>query len=178
MTEDYFWGITLSKDNQKEVWDPDVKSGDANESHGLRGEHTLVVKQVVLGPSAKDKEVNVVQAEAMGYKSDVKFPIAVLKGGDQSQAVLDLLFPDPPVTFKLVEGSGPIHLLGNHSVGTGELVGDDEDEDELEDDIDEEDLEDIEETPEKNNIEEKKRKLAQSTNSKPKAKRSKVEDEK
>lgn len=34
----------------------------------------------------------------------------------------------------------------------GELVGDDEDEDELEDDIDEEDLEDIEETPEKNNV--------------------------
>jgi nucleophosmin 3 len=61
--------------------------------------------------------VNVVQAEAMGYKSDIKFPIAVLKGGSQSQAVLDLLFPDPPVTFKLIQGSGPIHLLGNHSVG-------------------------------------------------------------
>lgn len=55
----------------------------------------------------------------MGYKSDIKFPVVVLKGGTgHSQCVLDLLFPDPPVTFKLVKGNGPIHLLGNHSVGS------------------------------------------------------------
>ncbi len=59
-----------------------------------------------------------VEVEAMGYKSDVKYPITVLKGGSQHQSLLDLLFPDPPVTFKLVKGSGPIHLLGNHSVGS------------------------------------------------------------
>ena len=62
--------------------------------------------------------MNVIEAEAMGYRSDVKFPIAVMKSGVQSQAVLDLLFPDPPVTFHLVKGSGPIHLLGNHTVGS------------------------------------------------------------
>lgn len=55
----------------------------------------------------------------MGYKSDIKFPVVVLKGGSgNSQCVLDLLFPDPPVTLKLVKGNGPIHLLGNHSVGS------------------------------------------------------------
>ena len=53
-----------------------------------------------------------------------------------TQTVLDLIFPDPPVTFKFIEGTGTIHLLGNHSVDTGELVGDDEDKDELEDNID------------------------------------------
>lgn len=75
--------------------------------------------QAVLGPEAADGEVNVVEVEAMGYKSDIKFPVVVLKGGaGYSQCVLDLLFPDPPVTFKLVKGSGPIHLLGNHSVGS------------------------------------------------------------
>lgn len=59
----------------------------------------------------------------MGYKSDIKFPVVVLKGGSgHSQCVLDLLFPDPPVTFKLVKGSGPIHLLGNHSVGSMYLL--------------------------------------------------------
>lgn len=59
------------------------------------------------------------EVEAMGYKSDVKFPIAVMKGGGaQSQAVLDLLFPDPPVTFHLSKGSGPVYLLGNHTVGS------------------------------------------------------------
>ena len=47
----------------------------------------------------------------MGYKSDIKFPVVVLKGGTgHSQCVLDLLFPDPPVTFKLVKGNGPIHI--------------------------------------------------------------------
>lgn len=59
-----------------------------------------------------------VEVEAMGYKSDVRYPITVLKGGSQHQSLLDLLFPDPPVTFKLIKGSGPIHLLGNHSVGS------------------------------------------------------------
>lgn len=55
----------------------------------------------------------------MGYKSDIKFPVVVLTGGSgNSQCVLDLLFPDPPVTLKLVKGNGPIHLLGNHSVGS------------------------------------------------------------
>lgn len=75
--------------------------------------------QAVLGPEVPDGEVNVIEVEAMGYKSDIKFPVVVLKGGaGHSQCVLDLLFPDPPVTFKLVKGNGPIHLLGNHSVGS------------------------------------------------------------
>lgn len=41
-------GLTLDKDKKSEVWDPEVKSGagDANESQGMRGEHTLLVKQV------------------------------------------------------------------------------------------------------------------------------------
>lgn len=73
----------------------------------------------MLGAEAKEGEVNVVEVEAMGYKSDVKFPIAVMKGGGPSnQAVLDLLFPDPPVSFHLSKGSGPVHLLGNHTVGS------------------------------------------------------------
>ena len=74
--------------------------------------------QAVLGPEAKEDEINVVEVEAMGYKSDVKYPITVLRGGVQHQSLLDLLFPDPPVTFKLIKGSGPVHLLGNHSVGS------------------------------------------------------------
>ncbi|XP_046667757.1 nucleoplasmin-like protein [Homalodisca vitripennis] len=182
MTEDYFWGLTLSKEHPTEIWDPDMKSpggGDANDSHALRGEHTLVVKQAVLGPKTADGEVNVVQAEAMGYKSDIKFPIAVLKGGAQSQAVLDLLFPDPPVTFKLIQGNGPIHLLGNHSVGSGEMVGEDDEDDELEDELEEEDMDDLDDIPDRNSIEDKKRKLPQqASNSKPKAKKIKAEDEK
>lgn len=77
----------------------------------------LICSQAVLGPKSANGEVNVIQAEAMGYKSDIKFPITVLTGGQTQQVVLDLLFPDPPVTFKLIQGNGPVHLLGNHSVG-------------------------------------------------------------
>lgn len=77
----------------------------------------LIRSQAVLGPKSANGEVNVIQAEAMGYKSDIKFPITVLTGGQTQQVVLDLLFPDPPVTFKLIQGNGPVHLLGNHSVG-------------------------------------------------------------
>lgn len=136
--------MTLEKTRTTEVWDPDVKPDANDSSHVFRGEHTLLVKQVncfsyysffffffkhvikrifffqaVLGPEVPDGEVNVIEVEAMGYKSDIKFPVVVLKGGTgHSQCVLDLLFPDPPVTFKLVKGNGPIHLLGNHSVGS------------------------------------------------------------
>lgn len=165
MTEDYFWGLTLDKNKTTDLWDPDVKN-DANDStQGYRGEHTLLVKQAVLGPDAKEGEINVVEVEAMGYKSDVKYPITVLKAGSQHQSLLDLLFPDPPVTFKLVRGSGPIHLLGNHSVGSGDGIGED-DEDEIEDEFEEE--EDIEEAHDKNSVADKKRKLAQSnSNAKP-----------
>uniref|UniRef100_A0A1B6DQV2 Nucleoplasmin core domain-containing protein n=1 Tax=Clastoptera arizonana TaxID=38151 RepID=A0A1B6DQV2_9HEMI len=177
MTEDYFWGLTLNKDNKKETWDPDAHTNN-DDSHAVRGEHTLVVKQVLLGQAAINSpgEVNVIQVEAMGFKSDIQVPIAVLKSGQQNSAFMDLLFPDPPVTFKLVEGNGPVYILGNHSVGR-ELVGEDDDEDEeLDDELDEEDMDGDFEEMEKS-MEDKKRKIVtQVTNSKPKAKKSKVEE--
>nr|BAN20278.1 conserved hypothetical protein [Riptortus pedestris] len=178
MTEDYFWGLTLDSNKRKEVWDPDRNPpGAGADMQGFRGEHTLLVKQIVLGAEAKDGDVNVVEVEAMGYKADVKFPIAVMRGGgSQSQAVLDLLFPDPPVTFHLAKGSGPVHLLGNHTIGTGELVGDDDEDEDLEDELDEEDIEDLEDSPDRNNTEEKKRKLPQSNSTKNKGKKMKGED--
>lgn len=174
MTEDYFWGLTLDKNKTTDSWDPDVRTESNDAAPGYRGEHTLLVKQAVLGPEAKEDEINVVEVEAMGYKSDVKYPITVLRGGVQHQSLLDLLFPDPPVTFKLIKGSGPVHLLGNHSVGSGDGMGED-DEDEMEDEFDEE--EDIEE-PEKNSVSDKKRKLAQSnSNSKNKRPKNAEEDD-
>ncbi|XP_015371695.1 PREDICTED: mitotic apparatus protein p62-like isoform X4 [Diuraphis noxia] len=177
MTEDYFWGVTLDKTKATEVWDPDVKPDANDSSHVFRGEHTLLVKQAVLGPEVPDDEVNVIEVEAMGYKSDIKFPVVVLKGGTgHSQCVLDLLFPDPPVTFKLVKGNGPIHLLGNHSVGTGEGMADEEDDDEIDEEFEEEEEEELEE---KNSVDEKKRKIAANSNSKggKAAKRPKIDNE-
>lgn len=178
MTDDFFWGISLDKERKTVCWDPERDADPSDPSGGLRGEHTLLVKQIVLGPDVREGEVNVVEVEAMGYQQDMKFPIAVMKGGGPHQSVLDLLFPDYPVTFKLIKGNGPVYLLGNHSKGTGELGADDDDDDALDEELDDEDIDDLDEIAERNNIEERRRKLAQSNNSKPKAKKAKTDDEK
>lgn len=86
-------------------------------------------------------EVNVVQVEAMTWKDSVKIPVATLKaGGPNNQVLLDLSFPDPPVTFTLVQGNGPVHVIGHHLIGSpmeefdeidemeGEMMDDEEDE--------------------------------------------------
>lgn len=54
----------------------------------------------------------------MNWKGTVKIPIAVLKaGGSNNQVLLDVSFPDPPVTFSLIQGSGPVHVIGHHLIG-------------------------------------------------------------
>lgn len=53
----------------------------------------------------------------MGLKGLIKTPIALLERGKTEQIILDLSFPDPPVTFTLVKGSGPIHIVGHNLLG-------------------------------------------------------------
>lgn len=54
----------------------------------------------------------------MTWKDSVKIPVATLKaGGPNNQVLLDLAFPDPPVTFTLVQGNGPVHIIGHHLIG-------------------------------------------------------------
>lgn len=48
----------------------------------------------------------------MSVRNPVKIPIAVLKVGETRSLLTDLEFPDSPVIFKLVEGNGPVHILG------------------------------------------------------------------
>lgn len=62
-----------------------------------------------------------VEVEAPGYKSILRCPVAVLSKGTHAQLPLDLQFPDPPVTFKLIKGSGPVYLSGNHTIENSEL---------------------------------------------------------
>lgn len=54
----------------------------------------------------------------MSQRDAVKIPIAVLKVGETRSVRTDLEFPDAPVTFKLIEGSGPVHIHGQHLPGT------------------------------------------------------------
>lgn len=69
----------------------------------------------MLGHDAKPDEFNVVEVTAPHHDKDekvVKIPVAVLKLGDTQAIRPDLEFPDGPVTFKLISGSGPVHITG------------------------------------------------------------------
>ncbi|XP_060528266.1 nucleoplasmin-like protein isoform X2 [Cylas formicarius] len=115
MADEYFFALTLKGKSSSEIWDPEAK-GAGEEDY--QGGHKLIIKQALLGPEATEGEVNVVQVEAMTWKDSVKVPVATLKaGGANNQVLLDLSFPDPPVTFTLVQGNGPVHIIGHHLIG-------------------------------------------------------------
>ena len=128
--------MTLQGNKAIEVWDPDNDAKDE-----VPCGHKLVIRQIVLGPEAKEGEVHVVEAEAMMYKDSAKVPIAVLSKNGTSQIALDLSFPDPPVTFGLKQGTGPVYLIGHHLIGTAaeeyEEIEDFDDEEGIEDEDDE-----------------------------------------
>lgn len=107
--------LTLQGAKASECWDPESKGAE-----DYQGGHKLVIRQALLGPEAKEGEVNVVQVEAMTWKDSITIPVATLSAGPNgtSQCLLDLSFPDPPVTFSLLQGSGPVHIIGHHLIGS------------------------------------------------------------
>lgn len=44
----------------------------------------------------------------------VKIPIAVLRIGEQRVVQMNLEFPEGPVKFRLIEGSGPVYIHGQY----------------------------------------------------------------
>merc|ERR1712059_76736 len=79
-------------------------------------------------------------------------PICAMQGGADLQKYLDLLIPAPPATLKIINGEGPIHLIGSHCVDYYGFKDDDETEEEDEDA--EEEME-TEATAEKGDVEKK-----------------------
>ncbi|CAG9569613.1 unnamed protein product [Danaus chrysippus] len=127
-------GVTLSSSHQSETWDPEAKAEYPRSNK-------LLIRQALLGPDAKPDELNVVQVETMCLQESIKIPVAILKVGETRQARLDIEFPDAPVTFTLIQGSGPVHLIGQHLLGA--LVEEFEDMEEMEEEmLDEEEGED------------------------------------
>ncbi|XP_066592700.1 nucleoplasmin-like protein isoform X1 [Prorops nasuta] len=150
MAEEYLYGIILEGANATEVWDPEHKNDDTdgpNQEFGT--DQKLIIKMALLGPEAKVGELNVLQVEAMGLKGPIKTPIALLEMGKTAQIILDLSFPDPPVTFTLIKGSGPVHIVGHNLLGTHmeEFVDmeDEMEEENIDDEDDEKDPEDEDE---------------------------------
>merc|ERR1719318_1004714 len=67
-------------------------------------------------PSAKADEVTIVQIESEGYnKQKVVVPICAMKGGSDYQRYVDLLVPHN-AKLSLMQGEGPINLVGSHCV--------------------------------------------------------------
>merc|ERR1712071_121690 len=117
-------------------WNPEDPADiqDDNESDpSVKPGHRLLIKTAILMPDAKEGEVTIVQIESEGYnEAKVVVPIVAMRAGRDRQMYLDLLLPNP-AKLTLVQGEGPIHLVGSHCVdfsnyrdtGAGE---DDEDE--------------------------------------------------
>lgn len=160
MADEYFYGATLKEGSKTVTWDPD------NKADGYPRTHKLIIKQCILGHEAAADEFNVVQVETMTIRDTLRIPIAVLKVGEARQCRLDLEFSDSPVTFTLVEGKGPVHIHGQHLLGS--LVEEFEDMEEMEEEVPEED-EDDEDDDEEGGPQKKKQKITNNSKGKPSA---------
>ena len=110
----------------------------------------LLIKSAVL-PAGKEGETVVVQLEAEGYnKAKVVVPVVAMRGGRDLQTYVDLLVPSQ-ARLVLVQGEGPVTLVGSHCVDYQGFLGQ-EDLDEEEDELEEEDIKE-----EAENLKEKKK---------------------
>lgn len=61
--------------------------------------------------------LNLFQAEVKGSeKETLKIPIAVLKVGETRVLRPNIEFPSESVTFKLIQGTGPVYICGQHLI--------------------------------------------------------------
>ncbi|XP_039564991.1 nucleoplasmin-3 [Passer montanus] len=101
-------------------------------------DHILALSVVSLTDGAKD-ECNVVEVVGRNHENqEIAVPVANLKLSCQPLLSLDNFKLQPPVTFRLAAGSGPVHLAGWHRIMHREDVSFEED-----DDLSEEDEEDL-----------------------------------
>ncbi|XP_062988618.1 nucleoplasmin-3 [Elgaria multicarinata webbii] len=111
-------------------------------------DHFLALNMVCLSEAATD-ECNIVEIVGRDYQNkEVVVPVANLKLSCQPWLCLDNFELQPPVTFRLRSGSGPVHLAGQHQIFHRSDLSEDEDEfNEEEEDFSDED-ESIEEEEE------------------------------
>jgi hypothetical protein len=73
--------------------------------------------QVFLGEGTVKDEEQIVEVYACGRTGRTRMPISRLQGGLIENFPLKLKFSNSPITFKLIKGSGPVHLIGIHMFG-------------------------------------------------------------
>ncbi|KAM7074034.1 nucleoplasmin-3 [Molossus nigricans] len=81
-------------------------------------EHVLALTMLCLTEGAKD-ECNVVEIVAQNHDhQEIAVPVANLKLSCQPMLSLDDFQLQPPVTFRLRSGSGPVRITGRHQIVT------------------------------------------------------------
>ncbi|XP_025925338.1 nucleoplasmin-3 isoform X1 [Apteryx mantelli] len=105
-------------------------------------DHILALSVVCLTDGAKD-ECNVVEVVGRNHENqEIAVPVANLRLSCQPLLSLDNFQLQPPVTFRLAAGSGPVHLAGWHQITHREDASFEEEDDmsEEEDDMSEEEI--------------------------------------
>merc|ERR1712212_732481 len=111
--EFFLWGTELSRSRDQQVLklDEDINKDEER--------HLIHLKQVCLGINAVEGERNVIEIRATDFSDkEQRHPIASLTLGKDC-ANLDLCLAwtkNKEIKFKLVMGSGPITISGNHHV--------------------------------------------------------------
>jgi len=140
----YFWGAELSCSSPSHAWRIFHPEDEAEDD--LR--HLLFLRQATLGVNAIKGERNIVEVTSKDYEGNVVRQIlcSLTLGGGLDTVDLDLTLQyDHEVSFKLIKGSGPIHLVGNHYVETPAKEGEEE---ELETDGEDDEVEDLDDMAE------------------------------
>ncbi|XP_040293672.1 nucleoplasmin-3 [Bufo bufo] len=128
--DSYLFGCELSSKTNYYTFKVDEDEED---------DFSLSLCTVSLGEGAKD-EYNVVEVTARNQNDeDITVPIATLKLSCQTMVNLESFVIQPPVTFRLKSGSGPVQLSGQVLIVPTDLDSDDDEEEEDKDDDDDED---------------------------------------
>jgi len=177
-----FVGFQLTGEENEHVWDPEVtpvmkglpgaisEDGGTSMLQGVSQYSRLLVKQAILSPEAKEGEMNCVEVEGSFPRSLNNMPLAILVGGKEMQRYLDVYFPEPPLTFRLTHGTGPVYILAQSMIENCD-DSDDEANDTADDELAEEEAEDEEEAEAEESPEKPKKKGAVKAAAKSKAKR-------
>ncbi|CAJ0935129.1 unnamed protein product [Ranitomeya imitator] len=112
--ESYMFGCELSSKTSYYTFKVDDDEDDDYEPN-------LSLSTICLGEGAKD-EYNMVEVTARNQNDEeITVPIATLKLSCQTMINLDNFVLQPPVTFRLRSGSGPVQLSGQVIVGNSKF---------------------------------------------------------
>jgi len=135
--EEYFlWGTELSRSKDVFVLKLDE---DVNEDEER---HLLLLKSFCLGINAIENERNVVEIHTTDFSDkEQRHPVASLTLGHKDFANVDLCLSyskTKEIKFKLVMGSGPVTITGNHYVEYLSVPEEDDDPDFIAEETDDE----------------------------------------